>query len=528
MIAGWHYSNPYIPLALSGRHPFTDLSVSRYSNGLKWLANSYSSADEELAAIYLQVTNTSEQQSDAIFGKRVTPALLPQGSWSYNGGAFTIHRNGDRMAVIKGYNQDVWSSEIYTNDNRYGRYQSHGSVHVIPYGDPSQQGYLQEGWDWNRNPGATTIHLGYDELESPRTSTLMVRSDEGLSGSTTLQDKYSLFSFKHKAPQNLANFEPSFVAQKFVLTSDDKLFLAGQEISNSDGVHRTETTLFQLAIDSKSAGIWINGQQYTQPVFSTKLGSGDWLIDDNNVGYFLLDVSEVIVNRGLQTSRHNKTKQQTSGNFSSAWIDHGVAPDKEKYQYVILMNTNPEKMAAFAQQMKREQQFTLAESSDNGVTLYDSSNKLYGYSSFSANNYNQGPVKSVNSTSLVLAQLDRKELNLSIASPNINIQDNDQPTLPVTIEVEVEGEWDITGTSYSHQHGNTKISVVSLFSLPVNLKLTQDGGNSNGSNGGADNSGNIGNSGNNNNGTNSSSSGGSTSFTMIILLMALLGRRKPN
>ena len=145
MVAGWRYSNPFIPLGLSGRHPFSDLNVQRYSNGLKWLANSYPTVDEELAAIYLQVSNISEQQSSAIFGKRITPAALPQGSWSFNGGAFAIHRSGERMAVIKGYNQDVWSSEIYTADNRYGRYQSHGSVHVIPYGDPIQFGYRQEG-----------------------------------------------------------------------------------------------------------------------------------------------------------------------------------------------------------------------------------------------------------------------------------------------------------------------------------------------------------------------------------------------
>ena len=29
------------------------------------------------------------------------------------------------------------------------------------------QGYQQEGWDWNRMPGATTIHLPLKELDSP-------------------------------------------------------------------------------------------------------------------------------------------------------------------------------------------------------------------------------------------------------------------------------------------------------------------------------------------------------------------------
>ncbi|KJR13523.1 hypothetical protein UF06_22940, partial [Vibrio sp. S234-5] len=78
------------------------------------------------------------------------------------------------MAIFKGYNQDVWASEIYTNDNRYGRYQSHGSVHVLPLGDPVTHGYKPDGWDWDRNPGTTTIHLPIHELESPRSSPLMI------------------------------------------------------------------------------------------------------------------------------------------------------------------------------------------------------------------------------------------------------------------------------------------------------------------------------------------------------------------
>ncbi|WP_299017869.1 chondroitinase family polysaccharide lyase [uncultured Photobacterium sp.] len=512
MVAGWHYSNPYVPLALSGRHPFTDLSVNRYSDGLKWLANSYPSLNEELAAIYLQVTNTSHQQSSAIFGKSITPASLPEGSWSFNGGAFAIHRNGNRMAVLKGYNKDVWSSEIYTNDNRYGRYQSHGSAHVIPYGDPTHFGYQQEGWDWNRNPGATTIHLDYDSLESPKTSTLMVRSDNGISGSTSLKNQYSLFTFKHKAPQTINNFEPSFEAEKHVLAAGDKLFLTGAGISNSDGTNRTETTLFQLAIGSNPEGLWINGVNHKEANFSATLSSGDWLIDDNNVGYYLMEADNVQVRRGSQVSRHNKSKAQTSGEFTSAWIDHGVAPNNASYQYVMVMETTPTEMTAFANAMNNSPQFSALERSDNDQVLFDRSNQLYGYSSTGSAIFNKGPVKTISTTAQVLAQLNDKEAYLSIASPELNLQENDQPTPPVTIVVEIDGEWNINemtaSQAYSHHNGKTRITVESLFGSSVNLTLTQ----------GDDDDGN-----NKGNSNQTGSSGGGSTSPLMLAFLGLLG-----
>lgn len=63
------------------------------------------------------------------------------------------------MVTLKGYTTDVWGSEIYRKDNRYGRYQSYGSVQIMGYPSRLASGYDENGWDWNRLPGTTTIHL---------------------------------------------------------------------------------------------------------------------------------------------------------------------------------------------------------------------------------------------------------------------------------------------------------------------------------------------------------------------------------
>jgi len=80
------------------------------------------------------------------------------------------------MVTLKGYNTDVWCSEIYTKDNRYGRYQSYGSVQILASGRPVNSfasGFVEDGWDWNRVPGTTTIHLPLEKLENPLPGTLM-------------------------------------------------------------------------------------------------------------------------------------------------------------------------------------------------------------------------------------------------------------------------------------------------------------------------------------------------------------------
>ncbi|TBL26999.1 hypothetical protein EYY80_40905, partial [Klebsiella oxytoca] len=82
--------------------------------------------DKQVASIYLEISGKSRNESPTIFGEEITPASLPQGFYAFNGGAFGIHRWQDKMVKLKAYNTNVWSSEIYNKDNRYGRYQSHG------------------------------------------------------------------------------------------------------------------------------------------------------------------------------------------------------------------------------------------------------------------------------------------------------------------------------------------------------------------------------------------------------------------
>ncbi|WP_269782897.1 polysaccharide lyase family 8 super-sandwich domain-containing protein [Photobacterium phosphoreum] len=383
--------------------------------------------------------------------------------------SFNIHRSGDRMAVIKGYNKDVWSSEIYTSDNRYGRYQSHGSVHVMPYGKPANWGHTQAGWDWNRNPGTTTLHLPVNELESPKQSTVMVRSIEGISGSTSLLNRYGLFSFNHveHAEGGLTGFDDTFRARKYVMASGDELYLVGNNItSNSPDV---ETTLFQISQRS-GASININGKTITAENYTGSLRKGQWIIDDNGVGYYLVDGPSLQISRGEQESRHNKTKAITHGNFSTAWLPHGDRPVNEAYEYVMVMNATPTKMIAVKTSMDNGEYFRTLQSNVNKQVLFSVKDNLYGYTAYSDKgvSYAQGPLRFVNNTAVTLVQEHQNRLEVSISSPELYLNDTVAAT-PADYRLEFAGEWVLAtpseAISLSAAGGKTVIDISSTFGM---------------------------------------------------------------
>ncbi len=179
------YANPDWAIGFAGRHPLPtndpqNAGLSRLKDAFVHLAfsgdpDSGSPIDEAVLAAALRIW--PELKSDPrVVATRVTAEAIPQGHWTLNYAAAGIHRNGERTVTLKGYNENVWSSEIYTNDNRFGRYQSNGSIAILSEGGNRASGFVQDGWDWNHIPGATGVALPLDQLEAPGDGSLMMKS----------------------------------------------------------------------------------------------------------------------------------------------------------------------------------------------------------------------------------------------------------------------------------------------------------------------------------------------------------------
>ncbi len=492
MMAGWLYTNPFVGLGNSGRHPFDGPGIKVYDDGIKYLALSGNpetgdSVDEELASVYLQVTGKSEQDSQAIFKRSIKPATLPEGHWSFNGGAFGIHRYKDIMVTLKAYNSNVWSSEIYAKDNRYGRYQSHGAVQIMPYGDLAAAGYKEDGWNWNRNPGTTTINLDWETLESPRSGTsLMLFSDEAFSGSASLDNEFGLFAFKHQAPDEdefKDSFDSTFVARKSVMAIGNRLIMLGSDIFNSSSTN-TETTLFQHAISESDPTI-INGSEITGLTdASDEFGKGDWLIDGMGNGYLVASDSTVKVARKTQSSPNNKTKIEKSGEFATAWINHGAAPKGADYEYQVVLKTTPDQMSALAANLRqgdtgykvlrKDEQFHVVQDLDSGVT---------GYVAFERGEteVSDSLITYINQPALAMVRtLDNGRLSLTAVSPSLNIAGENQAHQPVDVTVTLDGIWELSEKTYqgvqlSKLSNTTEVTFTSDFGQSSSIELKPEG-----------------------------------------------------
>lgn len=480
MMAAWVYSNPEVGLGLSGRHPFHPPALKHLSESYRWLAltgnpESGGAVDEELAAAYLQITAKTEDESVALFGERITPSALPQGYWAFNGGAFGIHRYQDKMVTMKAYNSNVWSSEIYYRDNRYGRYQSHGAVQVVPYSNQSEIGFVQDGWDWNRNPGATTIHLPLEQLDSPNSHTLMLRGDQPFSGASALDGKYGMFAFKFQAP-SMPKFDSSFTARKSTFSVDDRIVMAGSNISNGTDEYKTETTLFQHGITDKASSIWVNGEEITQQPYQATLGEGDWLIDGHGNGYLLTSKVTAEVRRQHQKSANDRSRAETEGDFSVAWIDHGIEPDNAGYEYLLILDATPQKMSELAAEYQHGVTPYLVVRKDKSAhVIYDKQTKTTGYVAFDGASFENSLVVGTDKASIVMTQeLPGELVKISGVTPDLNMTRYTEAK-PTTVQATIKGLWEVVEpnekVAVSTGADATKLSFVSYFGIPQEVTL---------------------------------------------------------
>ncbi|WP_168442221.1 chondroitinase family polysaccharide lyase [Pontiella desulfatans] len=449
------YSSPETGMALSGRHPFGESSI------------------ESLEPVY---------QDLEICGYPVAldRNRMPSGHWSFNYGCFGIHRWGGKMVTLKGFNHYVWSSEIYTMDNRYGRYQSNGSLQIYTAEGRAASGFEQEGWDWNRNPGTTMIHRPLDVLENPLEGTLMVRSDIRFGGSSNLGNRYGIFATDLFEP-DMENFDPDFNARKSMFCFDNRIICLGAGISNGTSEYPTETVLFQHTWNEGSSRVWMNASEplESNPV-SQESNRGSWLVDSHGNGYYVPAGNQVKLAVKKQGSRHNKTKEPTEGTFASAWIDHGKAPKEATYEYVVLLDGTHQSIAAFAS----DPSYRVLRNDAQAQIVYDRESGVVGYALFDAYQGDEDDLlQAADQPCLVMAKSWGKNLALSIGNADLRIPamgdsyTNDEEARPGYAEIVLRGKWRLVKENADVKTkvsgGRTRVVVNNIrHAIPVQLKFT--------------------------------------------------------
>lgn len=471
-IAMRNYCNFYEwGIGISGRHPFGGKMGSEDIEAFANIALSGDLSgrgdafDHGLAADYLRLIRNGDTPNARFFKKEgIQPAQAPQGFFVYNYGSAGIFRRADWMVTLKGYTTDVWGAEIYAKDNRYGRYQSYGSVQIMGKGNPVSRagsGFVQEGWDWNRLPGTTTIHLPFELLDSPLKGTTMVRSEENFSGSSSLGGMNGMFAMK-LMERDYDNFTSDFVARKSVFCFDNRMICLGTGITNSNADYPTETTLFQTKFNGKEP----------------KADNDDYWLHDGYDNYYHVVDGTVRSQVADQESRHEKTREKTAGKFSSAWIEHGKAPKDGTYEYMVLIQPS----AAELDELQKTPAYEVLQRDQMAHVVYDKKTGITGYATFEAYQpVNDQFIVSIPAETMVMyGKESDNRIRLSVCDPNLNLAEKTyttkEPSRPISKKIVVKGIWMLPspqeGIQLEYEGNNTLLNVTCQHGQPVEMLLT--------------------------------------------------------
>lgn len=471
-IAGRH------PLNKNGRIPDADVNAFGHLAALGDLTGSGKNVDPELAGAYLRLKGTDKELNGLFKKEGISAGPTPSGFFVYNYGALGIHRRGDWMVTLKAFNTDVWGSEIYTRDNRYGRYQSYGSAPIIGSGNPvtaAASGFVQNGWDWNRVPGATTIHLPWAELNNPLPGTLMERNPERFSGASSLEGQNGVLAL-HFVEGSRKNFTPGATAYKTIFCFDNRLVFLGSGIDNNNTTYPTETTLFQLQLADRGEALEVDGEIYdTFPLQLSKGGERLAISDTKGNFYMVKNAGVLNVTKQEQSSPNDKTHAMQTGDFATAWIDHGRAPKQAGYEYVVYIQpTNKE-----INRLLKKDEYEVLRRDNTAHVVKDLPTGITGYVCFGAYE-GDGLVRRVSEETIVMERtLADGQVVMSVCTPDLGLTEKTyttrQESQPIEKEVLVGDGWElaapIPGVEASASDAGTLLKVTCRHGQPVEFRL---------------------------------------------------------
>lgn len=245
-----------------------------------------------------------------------------------------------------GLTSELWGTEIYPNENRYGKYQSYGSIDVRYIN--KENGQSIKGFNWNFIPGTTTKVLSFDDLnpQKPRSDEYLYKDYNfvgsirfrpirtSILGKIDLHGKIGMFVIDFRQMNEDQNEKDYFTFRKSVIAIDGNIFVVGTNLhSNHD--HQLVTTIFQLDLNSKN--VIVNNETLK----NEWNGEGYWILDNFNTGYILSNSNNLRIKCSNQISPHHSG----NGIFTEckkylAYLDH--TKNYSNFSYIIQPNSTIE------------------------------------------------------------------------------------------------------------------------------------------------------------------------------------------
>ena len=477
------------PLSMSGRHPDGKGKLVPMHFAMMALAGSpdgKAEYDSEMASSYLRLISNSGVENDApeympkvsnaeerkaaklLIEKGFRPEPEPQGNIAMGYGCVSVQRRSNWSAVARGHSRYLWAAEHYLGANLYGRYLAHGSLQILTAAPgqtvtPATSGWQQEGFDWNRIPGVTSIHLPLEQLQAKvlnvdRYSGMeeMLYSDEAFAGGLSQQKMNGNFGMKlHEHDK----YNGSHRARKSYHFIDGMIVCLGSDIENANTEFPTETTIFQLAVTDKAGHDYWKNYQEDKKVWVDHLGTG-----------YYVPTAIRFEKNFPQYSRMQNTGKETKGDWVSLVVDHGKAPKNGRYEYAVLPQTNEIAMKKFA----KKPTYKVLQQDRKAHIVASASEQIVSYVLFETpeTTLPGGLLQRVDTSCLVMTHKESADkIKLTVAQPDLALYrgpsdeafdkdgkriersiysrpwiNNGSSEIPVTVTI--KGRWNVEETPY--------------------------------------------------------------------------------
>lgn len=388
----------------------------------------------------------------------------PTGHWSKNFAALSIHRRGDWNVAAKGMSRYSWDYESSGVENVFGVFGSHGSLQISNSEDELVVYDVNSGWDWSRVPGATTIKLAVDHIQTSRARNYNYdgkfaggvafigsaggKPKNGAFGMHFINPRYKMGKDLKTTPLDKVKFEfkkSYFFYNNLIVCLGSDIKLNGRFLT---GANYAQTTLFQDKMLDTTKTIQVDGNTHSyiatvnqEMTFQRADKQMVTLKDINNNIYQVETGSNtVLVNIGEQTSKSQNGCDDTKGNYAVAVLKH--TDQSSSYKYAILIAGGNEDMLSKYTVMKQDDEAHVIKLTN--LPGLNQQTVVNGYSVFKTFNDAalDGPIKSVSDSCMIMTEESGNLLYLAISDPTLEFKEDPSMSGKASCTLKERGEED--------------------------------------------------------------------------------------